>query len=180
MSDITGTTATSHQPTATLPAGDTASASTGASSTTNLLGSNGVNADTFLKLLVAQLQYQNPDNPVDSTQFLSQTASFEEVQELGSLQTSLSSLVTSQQAGAATSMLGQQVTGTDQSGNSVSGVVSGIQLTSNGPLLNVGNSTVPFSSVTSVTLPGSSGGTGTQGAGATSSSGGSSGSGTSG
>ena len=80
------------------------------------LGSNGVNADTFLQLLVAQLQYQNPDNPVDSTQFLSQTASFEEVQELGSLQTSLSSLVTSQQAGAATSMLGQQVTGTDQSG----------------------------------------------------------------
>ena len=120
MSDITGTTATSHQPTATLPAGDTASAISGTSSATNLLGSNGVNADTFLKLLVAQLQYQNPDNPVDSTQFLSQTASFEEVQELGSLQTSLSSLVTSQQAGAATSMLGQQVTGTDQSGNSVS------------------------------------------------------------
>ena len=77
-------------------------------------------------------------------------------------------------------MLGQQVTGTDQSGNSVSGVVSGIQLTSNGPLLNVGSSTVPFSSVTSVTLPGSSAGTGTQGAGAASSSGGSSGSGTSG
>ena len=78
---------------------------------------NGVNADTFLKLLVAQLQYQNPDNPVDSTQFLSQTADFEEVQELGSLQTSMASLVSSQQAGAATSMLGQQVTGTDQVGN---------------------------------------------------------------
>src|ERR1039458_10383047 len=130
MSDISGTTTATHQPTAMLPPGDTASATSGTStsSTTNLLGSNGVNADTFLKLLVAQLQYQNPDNPVDSTQFLSQTASFEEVQELGSLQTSLSSLVTSQQAGAATSMLGQQVTGTDQSGNSVSGVVSGIQL----------------------------------------------------
>jgi flagellar basal-body rod modification protein FlgD len=168
MSDITGTTATSQQPTATLPAGDTASASSATSSATGGLGSNGVNADTFLQLLVAQLQYQNPDSPVDSTQFLSQTASFEEVQELGSLQTSLSSLVTSQQAGAATSMLGQQVTATDQSGQPVSGIVSGIQLTSTGPLLNVGSSTVPFSSVTSVTFPGS-----------TSSSAGSSGSGTS-
>ena len=113
MSDISGTTATSNQPTAVLPAGDTASASSTSSSTSDGLGSNGVNADTFLKLLVAQMQYQNPDNPVDSTQFLSQTADFEEVQELGSLQTSLASLVSSQQAGAATSMLGQKVTGTD-------------------------------------------------------------------
>jgi flagellar basal-body rod modification protein FlgD len=180
MSDISGTTATSHQPTATLPAGDTAGAGAGAGSTSDGLGSNGVNADTFLQLLVAQLQYQNPDSPVDSTQFLSQTASFEEVQELGSLQTSLSSLVTAQQSGAATSMLGQQVTGTDQSGHSVSGVVSGIQLTSTGPLLNVGNSTVPFSSVTSVASPSSAAGSSTQGAGASSSTGGSSSSGNSG
>jgi flagellar basal-body rod modification protein FlgD len=162
MSDISGTTAVSHQPTAVLPKGDTASSTSATSSTTDGLGSNSVNADTFLQLLVAQLQYQNPDNPVDSTQFLSQTASFEEVQELGSLQTSMSSLVSAQQAGAATSMLGQQVTGTDQTGNPVTGVVSGIQLTSSGPLLSVGSSTVPFSSVTSVTTPDSAGVTGTQ------------------
>ncbi|MGP8208228.1 MAG: flagellar hook capping FlgD N-terminal domain-containing protein [Acidimicrobiales bacterium] len=154
MSDISNTTAVSQQPTAVLPPGDTASATSSTSSTSDGLGSNGVNADTFLQLLVAQMQYQNPDDPVDSTQFLSQTADFEEVQELGSLQTSLASVVSAQQAGAATSMLGQQVTGTDQVGNSVTGVVSGIQLTSTGPLLSVGNSTVPFSSVTSVTAPG--------------------------
>ncbi len=155
MSDISGTTAVSKQPTATLPPGDTATASSGTSSTSAGFGANGVNANTFLQLLVAQLKYQNPDSPVDSTQFLQQTAAFEEVQELGALQTSLSSLVTSQQAGAATSMLGQQVTGSDQSGSPVTGVVSGIQLTSTGPLLNVGSSTVPFSSVTSVTSPSS-------------------------
>ncbi len=170
MSDISGTTAVTHQPTAMLPAGDTAKPSASStSSTADGLGSNGVNADTFLQLLVAQLQYQNPDSPVDSTQFLAQTASFEEVQELGSLQTSLSSLVSSQQAGAATSMLGQQVAGTDQTGNPVSGVVSGIQLTANGPLLSVGNSTVPFSSVTSVSMPGTTIGatTGSTGTGTT-------------
>jgi len=116
---------------------------------------SGVNADTFLQLLVAQMKYQNPDSPVDSTQFLAQTAAFEEVQELSSLQSSLASLVSSQQAGAATSMLGQQVTGADASGNPVSGVVTGIQLTSTGPVLTVGNGTVPFSSVTSVMSPGS-------------------------
>ena len=169
MSDISNTTAVSQQPTAVLPPGDTASATSSTSSTSDGLGSNGVNADTFLQLLVAQMQYQNPDDPVDSTQFLSQTADFEEVQELGSLQTSLASVVSAQQAGAATSMLGQQVTGTDQVGNSVTGVVSGIQLTSTGPLLSVGNSTVPFSSVTSVTAPGTTttGTTGTTATGTT-------------
>jgi flagellar basal-body rod modification protein FlgD len=150
MSDISGTTATTQQPTATLPAGDTITASSSSSSDNAL---NGVNSDTFLQLLVAQMQYQDPDSPVDSTQFLAQTADFEEVQELSSLQTSLASLVTSQQAGAATSMLGMQVTGSDDSGNPVSGIVSGIQLTSTGPILSVGNDTVPFSSVTNVSVP---------------------------
>ena len=39
--------------------------------------------DTFLKLLVAQLKYQDPSNPADSTQFLAQTAQFTQVEKLG-------------------------------------------------------------------------------------------------
>jgi flagellar basal-body rod modification protein FlgD len=152
MSDISATGATTatttKEPTATLPPGDKVPSSS--SSSTSNLSLNGMNSDTFLQLLVAQMKFQNPDNPVDSTQFLAQTAAFEEVQELGSLQTSLSSLVSAQQAGTATSMLGQQVTGSDDSGNPVSGTVTGVQLTSSGPVLTVGNDTLPFSSVTSV------------------------------
>lgn len=153
MSDISATGVTIKPPTATLPPGDTATSAASSSSSNDGLGANGVNADTFLQLLVAQMKYQDPDSPVDSTQFLAQTAAFEEVQELSSLQSSLTSLVSSEQAGAATSMLGQQVTGADASGNPVSGVVTGIQLTSSGPVLTVGNGTVPFSSVTSVMSP---------------------------
>ena len=175
MSDISttsatgapGTGATTKQPTATLPPGDTVTASS-SSSATNDNALNGVNSDTFLQLLVAQMQYQDPNNPVDSTQFLAQTAAFEEVQELSTLQTSMASLVSAQQAGAATSMLGQQVTGSDASGNSVTGVVSAVQLTSSGPVLTVGNDSVPFSSITSI-------GSTTSGSSVTSSSGNSSG-----
>jgi len=38
--------------------------------------------DTFLKLLVAQLKYQNPMEPVDSSQFMAQTAQFTMVEKL--------------------------------------------------------------------------------------------------
>jgi flagellar basal-body rod modification protein FlgD len=157
MSDIsgTGTTTTTNplQPTAMLPTGDTAVAGGGSASTSSL---NGVNANTFLNLLISQLENQDPDNPTDPTQFLSETADFEEVQQLNGLQTSMTSLVSSQQSSAATSMLGQQVTGSDASGNPVSGVVTGVQLTSSGPILTVGKDAVPYSSVTGVSLPGSS------------------------
>ena len=38
--------------------------------------------DMFLKLLVAQLKYQNPMEPVDSSQFMAQTAQFTMVEKL--------------------------------------------------------------------------------------------------
>lgn len=151
MSDISAAMPATQQPTAVLPAGDTATApSPGANN--NAL--NGANPDTFLQLLVAELRNQNPSNPTDPTQFLTQTAQFEQVQELNALQTSIAGLVSAQQTSSATSMLGMQVTGQDSSGKPVTGVVSGYQLGAQGPLLSVGNGTVALSSVTSVAVPG--------------------------
>jgi flagellar basal-body rod modification protein FlgD len=160
-----------------LPTGDTAVAGGGTASTSTL---NGVNANTFLNLLISQLENQDPDNPTDPTQFLSETADFEEVQQLNGLQTSMTSLVSAQQSSAATSMLGQQVTGSDASGNPVSGIVTGVQLTSSGPVLTVGSGTVPYSAVTGVTIPGSSTTTGTSTTGTSTTGTGTSGTGTSG
>ena len=41
--------------------------------------------DTFLKLLVAQLKYQNPLEPTDSAAFMAQTAQFTVVEKLDAL-----------------------------------------------------------------------------------------------
>lgn len=150
MSDISSTGSTTDQPTATLPAGDTASASSSGSDVGTL---NSVNASTFLQLLVSELQNQNPDDPADPTEFLTQTADFEEVEELSSLQTSVTSMVTAQQNASATSMLGMEVTGADSGGQSVSGLVTGVELTSSGPVLSVSGSTVSYADVTEVSQP---------------------------
>lgn len=40
------------------------------------------NEQMFLQLLVAQLQNQDPTNPVDSTQYVSQLAQFSELEQL--------------------------------------------------------------------------------------------------
>ncbi|HOK47172.1 MAG TPA: flagellar hook capping FlgD N-terminal domain-containing protein [Bryobacteraceae bacterium] len=38
--------------------------------------------DMFLKLLVTQIRHQNPLNPVDGTQFLTQLAQFSELEQM--------------------------------------------------------------------------------------------------
>ena len=50
--------------------------------------------DTFLKLLVAQLQYQNPLNPTDSTQFVTQLAQFSQLEQTTQMAEDISAIRT--------------------------------------------------------------------------------------
>lgn len=53
--------------------------------------------DDFLNLLVAQLQHQDPLNPMDSTQFTSQLAEFSSLEQLSNINTQLKELQVQQQ-----------------------------------------------------------------------------------
>ncbi|MEI9977192.1 MAG: flagellar hook capping FlgD N-terminal domain-containing protein [Ignavibacteriota bacterium] len=46
---------------------------------------------TFLQLLVAQLKYQDPTNPTDSTQFVSQLAQFSELEQVMGIRSDIES-----------------------------------------------------------------------------------------
>jgi flagellar basal-body rod modification protein FlgD len=83
------------------------------------------NSQTFLQLLVAQLQNQDPDNPEDPSTFMTEIAQMTEVQS----QTSLSS---EEQTVAANSMIGFNVVGNSANGTTVSGTVAGVLLSSTG------------------------------------------------
>jgi flagellar basal-body rod modification protein FlgD len=50
--------------------------------------------DTFLQLLVAQIKNQNPLNPADGTQFLSQLAQFSELEQMTQVRTEIEALRT--------------------------------------------------------------------------------------
>jgi flagellar basal-body rod modification protein FlgD len=71
------------QPAATPTPQNEASAAAGASTPKNALGGSGtLGEEDFLKLLVNQLQQQDPLNPMDSQQFASQLAQFSQVEQL--------------------------------------------------------------------------------------------------
>jgi flagellar basal-body rod modification protein FlgD len=103
--------------------------------------------DTFLKLLVAQLKYQDPSKPADSTAFLSQTAQFTQVEKLGEI----ADMLSAQQLIGASALVGRTVTYQDPSGASLTGVVTRTKLNGDSePTLVVGNMDVPLSKVTEV------------------------------
>lgn len=64
------------------------------------------NENTFLQLLVAQIKNQDPTNPTDSIQFLSQLAQFSQLEQLIGIRQELkppaASTSTTNQAGGAT------------------------------------------------------------------------------
>jgi flagellar basal-body rod modification protein FlgD len=61
-----------------------------------------VNKQTFLKLLVTQIKNQNPLNPTDGTQFLSQLAQFSELEQMINVNTNLESIKQGLQNGGQT------------------------------------------------------------------------------
>jgi len=73
-------------------------------------GSNQLDENTFLTLLVAQLKYQDPMNPADSTQFLAQTAQFTQVETLQKIEKAMTASQSANQVLSASAMIGRPVT----------------------------------------------------------------------
>ena len=108
--------------------------------------------DTFLKLLVAQMRYQDPSNPTDPTQFMSQTAAFSQVEKLDQLVTQNASLVALQKTMNAGVIVGHNVTYTDDTGASQTGTVTSAVLgdDSKEATATIGGKDVPLGRITQV------------------------------
>src|SRR5689334_22996681 len=107
----------------------TANPSTAQSTT----GNNQLGKDTFLKLLVAQLKYQDPTHPSDGTEFLAQTAQFTMVEKLTDLATGQQEMLASQQLLSASNLVGRTVSYTNSDGIEATGVVSSAKLSGSSP-----------------------------------------------
>jgi flagellar basal-body rod modification protein FlgD len=118
---------------------------------TSQLDPQTIGKDTFLKLLVAQLKFQNPMEPVDSSQFMAQTAQFTMVEKLQALAAQTDALVAGEASQRAAGLLGRQVTYLDD-GVEKTGVVTGTRFGTDGPVLRLGTTEISLSDVREVTL----------------------------
>jgi flagellar basal-body rod modification protein FlgD len=110
----------------------------------NLSGANAtLNQNDFLKLLVAQIQFQDPLNPKSNTDMAAQMAQFTSLAQASQSSASLAML-------QANALIGSQVTVKIDSKNSDIGVVTGVTLVNGSPQILINGKNYNLSQVTAV------------------------------
>ena len=117
-------------------------------------GSSKLGKQDFLKLLMAQLQNQDPMKPMDDTQMIAQMAQFSALEATQSLQATMQSSNNMQTVAQAGGLIGKYVQSDQADGTSVLGAVSGVSFTTTdgvtSPTLVVNGKDVDYSSIRKV------------------------------
>ena len=114
----------------TVPSTTGTGAGSGTGTTQSSSGAKAaVDYQTFLKLLVAEMKNQDPTNPMDSTQYVAQLATFSQVEQTVQVNSKLTSLLQSSAVSQADALLGHTLTSAD---GKVQGLVASVKLTADG------------------------------------------------
>ncbi len=92
------------------------------------VGSSSIDQNAFMQLLMAQLKYQDPTNPMDNNQFLTQQAQMSQVEQLGNLTNVMQSTSTLTQA---SNLVGKTVDVKGSDGNVITGTIQNAQISNN-------------------------------------------------
>ncbi len=107
----------------------TSSATSGTQSTGSAPASANVDYNSFLKLLIAQLKNQDPTDPSDPAQWISQLASFSSVEQQLQTNNKLDALMTSMALQQADGLIGRTVTWEE---GDISGKVASVKIITGG------------------------------------------------
>ena len=124
-----------------------------ATATTALDRTDQMGKDTFLQLLVAQMRYQDPSSPTSTTEFMSQTATFTQVEKLEEIASQNASLLSLQRSLSAGALVGHAVSWTADDGTTKTGTVSSVRFGDDEPTAVVGGEQVPFGRLTEISVP---------------------------
>jgi flagellar basal-body rod modification protein FlgD len=126
-------------------------ASTSSSNPAAAVGPSGqLGGQDFLQLLVMQLKNQDPLNPIDDQNFISQMAQLSSLQATNQVSSQLGQLAANEQAFGALALVGRQVEYTDAGGQTAQGKVTGLRLDASTPLLQIDSHDVPLDRVQTV------------------------------
>jgi flagellar basal-body rod modification protein FlgD len=99
--------------------------------TTQKTSSASLDYTAFLRLLIAQMQNQDPTNPTDPAQWMGQIASFSNVEQAIQTNAKLDSLMTSMALNQIDGIIGRTVTASTDDGQ-VTGKVASVRIISGG------------------------------------------------
>jgi|WetSurMetagenome_2_1015567.scaffolds.fasta_scaffold06564_2 flagellar basal-body rod modification protein FlgD len=122
------------------------SSSSSSSSSSSTSSTTSLGEEDFLSLLVAQLKNQDPLDPMSNTEFVAQLAQFSSLEQMTSLNTSMTSLLEQQSYTNNASLLGKQVTTSD----GTTGVVTKVTKEDSVMYLYIGDTQYSMSDIVSI------------------------------
>lgn len=106
-------------------AAKTAASSSSGSTASKAAAKASLDYDSFLKLLIAQMKNQDPTNPMDATEQISQLATFSQVEQTIQTNNNLETLITGNALTNASSYIGKTITSADEK---TTGVVASVRV----------------------------------------------------
>ncbi|GLR98467.1 MULTISPECIES: flagellar hook assembly protein FlgD [Bradyrhizobium] len=120
---------------------DTTGNGSSSNSTNSPTSSNSVDYNTFLQLLIAEMKNQDPTNPMDTSQYMSQFAQLSTVEQAMQTNSKLDALLSSQSLSQANGLIGKTVSFTDSTGASFSGKVVSVSINNDGSIATLADGT---------------------------------------
>ena len=106
--------------------------------------------DQFLKLMISELQNQDPLNPMENAEILQQISQIREIGATTRLTETLDAVLLGQNLTSATSMIGKTVQALSDDAKPVSGVVDRVTVTEGEPRLHIGDASIRLKNVKEV------------------------------
>jgi len=116
--------------------------------TSTAMGLGGLDGQAFLKLMIAQMRYQDPLAPTDASALMNQTSTLAQTEMIQQLAQAQQQVLGLQFAGVASNLLGSDVTAQLPDGETVAGTVEAVRFTGTGPVLLIDGREVPLGSAT--------------------------------
>ncbi|MGQ9606075.1 MAG: flagellar hook capping FlgD N-terminal domain-containing protein [Thermogutta sp.] len=106
--------------------------------------------NSFLSMMIAELQNQDPMNPLDNAQLLQQVSQIREIESNLRLVSTLENMGRSQSLTVAAGLINKTIRGLTESGDAVEGRVDRVSVDKNDVYLYVGDRKVPSKNVSEV------------------------------
>ena len=111
---------------------------------------NDLTMSDFIKMMVAELENQDPMNPMSNTEMLQQMSQMRSITANDRLTTSIESLTLGQALSTAAGLIGKTITGVNTLGLSETGKVDKVTIESGEAKLYVGSSIINVGNVTAI------------------------------
>jgi flagellar basal-body rod modification protein FlgD len=122
----------------------------GTSTTLQSAAGQSLGKDQFLKLLVSQLQHQDPMNPMEDKDFMGQMAQFSSLEQITNLVKATEQMSFSSQVSQSVALIGHQVSWTADDGTLKSGTATSVAFDNGKIQITVGEDTIAPEQVRSV------------------------------